>query len=164
MTEYKGFSNTKKKIEKIWNDTEQNLSNESKLIIQQIIDSNINSNPSLITIPLISKRETIYTSLTPHIPQLFEEFVIHGMTDVLLSFTKIYKKYYREELTDGNDELYLKSEQYVFNNISWKFIDDNTKLLQIYIPIHFFSNKTFMDVNLIIINPNIYTALPKTKI
>ena len=164
MTEYKSFDTSKNKIEKNWNNTEKNLSESTRLKKQDIISSQTNFNPSGTIIPLINRQETIYTSLAPHIPGGLNEFIISDLTEDLLPFTKINRKFYREELDDGDDILFFRMETYTLTDVSWKYVDDRTMILQILSSINFFSNKTFMDLDLIIKNPNIYTPLPKFKL
>ncbi len=150
------FNTSKNKIEKNWNNTEQNLSNEKLLTRQHIISYQDNFNPGITKIPIIT--HDVVKSFTAS----FDELII-TMPESLISSMIVHRKFYREELSAGDDILYEKNEIYSLNNISWKYIDNNV-LLQIYMAPQGFSNKTFMDLTLIIPNPNIYTPLPKATL
>ncbi len=166
----KSFDNTKNKIENTWEQTDRNLSDESNLKRQNIISSQKNLNPAITVIPLISHQEMIHVFGDESIGLLMleniQEFTISNMNDSLISTAKITRKFYRDQQTGGDigEEEYIRIENYTFFDISWKYIDDSTVLLQIHFPFINFSNETFMDVNLTIRNPNIYTAIPKFTI
>ncbi len=169
MAQFESFNTTNKKIEKTWNKTNTNLNDTSDLTRQQKISNQNNLNPSIKKIPLIIKREVFTefndgSSILGLLPSV-EEFTIN-ISESLLTSAKIIRKIYREDLPEGEipSEIFLEFENYTINNISWKCIDDNTILLQIFFPFLLVTNKSFVDVDLIITTPNIYTALPKGKI
>lgn len=163
------FDNSQHKINKNWENTDKNLSDESKLSTQNFLDLQNNLNPKIAVLSLISKQEIIHTFPDESvfllmIPNL-QQYTISNMNDSLIPFTQVTRKFYRDDLLEGEiaSEEFLKIENYTSNNVWWKYINDNTMLLQIYFPLASFNNTTYMDVDLIIINPNIYTAIPKFK-
>ena len=85
------------------------------------------------------------------------------MTEDLLPFTRVIQKIYRE-IGDNPVDVFLQFKIYISNDILWKYINNSTMILQTAFPTISFQNQTFMDIDLYIKNPNVYTALPKLKI
>ena len=170
MTKYKSFKTSKNKIQTIWKETEDNLNDSIDLQRQNIISSQKNFNKILTKISLIKKREIIHIFNDDSIGLLalahIEEFVISNIPESFLPFSRIVQKFYRNPLAETEIATidFLKIEYNDMDKIYWKIIDDNTILLQIDFPFISFSNQTFMDVDLIITNPNNFAPLPKFKL
>lgn len=154
------FDNSKNKIEKNWEDTDKNLSDASKLSTQNFLDLQNNLNPKITILSLISKQE-----ITRNLLANLQQYTISNMNETLIPFTQVTQRFYRDDLLQGEiaSEEFGIINQFAPNAIWWKYINDDTMLLQIFISGGSVNNTTYMDVDLIIINPNIYTAIPKFK-
>ena len=159
------FDNSQRRIRKNWENTDKNLSDESKLLRQNFLDLQNNLNPKIAALSLISKQEIITIDGNLAMLANLQQYTISNMNESLIPFSQVTRKFYRDDLLDGEipSEEFGTFENYTANNVWWKYINDNTMLLQIFFPFVFFNNTTYMDVDLIITNPNIYTAIPKFK-
>lgn len=167
MTRSKTASNTKHIIEATWNNVVASQNKVALLKRQGLRYSQNNLNPALITVPLITHEEIIrdIDEDTQALQRLatVENFPLSNMTVSLLPYVSVVRKFYRE-FDEKPLEPFVIFQKYTLNDITWKYIDNNTILLQILLPLVIFNNQTFMDLDLNIKNPNVYTTLPTYEI
>lgn len=164
---YESFNTSKKKIEKNWNRTEENSNNESKLKKQNIIPFQNNRNPSLTTISLLSKIKIENVSENGTITLNFRarvlNFIIAGFQERFIPYASVFVRVFPEDEDVAIFKLdYI--EKLSLDHISWKANSDDSFLLEIFLPTVNVQTPSFIEVDLIINNPNDYAPIPKSKI